>query len=53
MKFLIADTFTHSLSRRTADEQKAIKTTAMDLQMNPSAPGLKFHRVDRARDKNF
>ena len=53
MQFLIADTFTDSLARLTADEQKATKTTAFDLQMNPASPGLSFHRLDKARDKNF
>ena len=27
--------------------------TAFDLQLNPSNPGMQFHRVDGARDKNF
>ena len=53
MQFLIAHTFTDSLARLTGNEQKAAKTTAFDLQMDPSAPGLSFHRVDRARDRNF
>ena len=53
MEFRIADTFTDSLARLTGDEQKAVKTTAFDLQMNPANPGMQFHRVDRARDKNF
>jgi hypothetical protein len=53
MTFLIADTFTESLARLTGDEQKAVKTTAFDLQMNPSAPGLSFHKLDKARDKRF
>ena len=53
MTFLIADTFTDSLARLTAIEQKAVKTTAFDLQMNPSAPGLSFHKLDKARDKRF
>jgi hypothetical protein len=53
MTFLIADTFTSSLARLTADEQKAAKTTAFDLQMNPASPGHSFHRLDKARDKNF
>lgn len=53
MDFLIADTFTDSLARLTGDEQKAVKTTAFDLQMNPASPGLSFHKLDRARDKNF
>src|SRR4051794_31753017 len=53
MDFLIADTFTDSLSRLTGDEQKAVKTTAFDLQMNPSSPGLSFHKLAKAKDKNF
>src|SRR5213076_2441067 len=53
MNFLIADTFTDSLARLTGDEQKAVKTTAFDLQMNPSGPGLSFHKLDKAKDKNF
>jgi mRNA-degrading endonuclease RelE of RelBE toxin-antitoxin system len=53
MQFLIADTFTDSLARLTADEQKAVKTTAFDLQTNPAHPSLKFHRLDKAKDKNF
>jgi mRNA-degrading endonuclease RelE of RelBE toxin-antitoxin system len=51
--FLIADTFTESLARLTSDEQKAVKTTAFDLQMNPANPSMGFHRLDKARDKNF
>jgi hypothetical protein len=51
--FLIADTFTDSLARLTGDEQKAVKTTAFDLQMDPSAPGLSFHKLDKAKDKRF
>lgn len=53
MEFRIADTFTDSLARLTGDEQKAAKTTAFDLQMNPAHPGLQFHKLDKARDKNF
>lgn len=53
MDFRIADTFTDSLARLTGDEQKAVKTTAFDLQMNPASPGLQFHKLDKARDKNF
>src|SRR5438270_9908569 len=52
-EFLIADTFTDSLARLTGDEQKAVKTTAFDLQMDPSAPGLSFHRLDKAKDTRF
>lgn len=53
MDFRIADTFTDSLARLTGDEQKAVKTTAFDLQLNPANPGMSFHRLDKARDKKF
>ncbi|MCY3591743.1 MAG: UvrD-helicase domain-containing protein [Acidobacteria bacterium] len=53
MEFRIADTFTASLSRLRADEQKAVKTTAFDLQVDPSRPGHRLHRVGSARDRNF
>ena len=53
MEFRIADTFTDRLTRLTAQEQKAVKTTAFDLQLNASAPGLSFHKLDRAKDPNF
>jgi mRNA-degrading endonuclease RelE of RelBE toxin-antitoxin system len=53
MEFRIADTFTDSLARLTGEEQKAVKTTAFDLQMNPANPGMRFHKLDKARDKNF
>src|SRR5713101_1725848 len=53
MEFCIADTFTDSLARLTGDEQKAVKTTAFDLQLNPANPGMKFHRLDKAKDRNF
>ena len=53
MEFRIADTFTDSLGRLTGEEQKTVKTTAFDLQLNPANPGMQFHRLDKARDKNF
>jgi hypothetical protein len=53
MEFRIADTFTDSLARLTSEEQKAVKTTAFDLQMNPSATGLQFHRIEKSKDKHF
>src|SRR5688572_29688729 len=53
MEFRIADTFTDSLARLTGDEQKAVKTTAFDLQLDPASPGMSFHKLDKARDKNF
>ena len=53
VNFRIADTFTASLTRLTGDEQKAAKTTAFDLQVDPTSPGLYFHKLDKARDKHF
>jgi hypothetical protein len=53
MEFRIAASFTAALARLEAAEQKAAKTAAFDLQMDPSAPGLKFHRIDRSRDPHF
>ena len=53
MNFRIADTFTGSLARLSGDEQKAVKTTAFDLQLNPANPGMSLHKLDRAKDKHF
>lgn len=53
MEFRIADTFTDSLAKLTGEEQKAVKTTAFDLQMNSANPGMNFHKLDKAKDKNF
>lgn len=53
MEFRIADTFIDSLARLTGEEQKAVKTTAFDLQLNPANPGMRFHKLDGARDNRF
>src|SRR5580704_6971064 len=53
MEFRIADTFTDSLTRLTGEEQKAVKTAAFDLQLNPTSPSLSFHKLEKAKDKNF
>lgn len=53
MAFQIADTFTDSLGRLTAQEQKAAKTAAFGLQMDPTSNGLSVHKLDRAKDTNF
>jgi hypothetical protein len=53
MRFVLADTFTDSLAHLTGDEQKLAKTTAFDLQLDPSGTGMSFHKLDRARDKRF
>ena len=53
MDFRIADTFTDGQAKLTGEEQKVVKTTAFDLQLNPTNPGLSFHKLDKAKDKNF
>ena len=53
MEFRIADSFTKALTRLTRDEQKAVKTSAFDLQTNPDNPGLQLHRIDASKDPNF
>ena len=53
MDFRIADTFTDSLTRLSGEEKKASKNTAFDLQLNPAAPSMSFHKLDKAKDKNF
>lgn len=53
MRFCIADSFQSALSRLSAQEQKAVKETVFDLQMNPAAPGLQSHRIDKSKDPNF
>lgn len=53
MDFRIADTFTDSLAKLTGEEQKAVKTTAFDLQLNPAHPSLQFHKLEKAKDPRF
>jgi len=53
MEFRIADTFTDSLAKLTGQEQKAVKTTAFDLQLNPVNPGMQLHKLEKAKDPNF
>jgi hypothetical protein len=53
MEFRIADTFIDSLAKLAGEEQKAVKTTAFDLQLNPAHPGMRFHKLDRAKDPHF
>ena len=53
MEFRIADTFTDSLARLTGDEQKAVKTTAFDLQLSPAHPSMSLHRIEQSKDKHF
>jgi len=53
MEYRIADTFTDSLAKLTGEEQKAVKTAAFDLQINPAHPSLQFHKLDKVKDHKF
>lgn len=48
MTLLYASTFTASLNRLSGAEQKQVKLTAFDLQMDPTGNGLQMHRVEKA-----
>jgi hypothetical protein len=52
-KFLLADSFIAALARLPAQDAKAIKTTIVDLQIDPASKGLSFHRIDASKDPNF
>ncbi len=53
MNFIIANTFTQSLSRLDGSAQAAVKQAVFDFQINPKKPSFSFHRIDGARDKDF
>jgi AAA domain/UvrD-like helicase C-terminal domain len=53
MNFLIADTFTSSFNRLSGSDQKAVKASVFDLQMDPAGNGLQLHRIDKSKDPNF
>src|SRR5437763_13873645 len=53
MRFLLADSFTGALARLPAPEAKAVKTTVVELQIDPNGKGLSFHRIDKSKDPNF
>lgn len=53
MRFLLADTFTSALARLPAQEAKAVKSTVVDLQIDPAGKGLSFHRIEKSKDANF
>jgi hypothetical protein len=53
VNFLIADTFTASFNRLSGLDQKAVKASVFDLQMDPAGNGLQLHRIDKSKDPNF
>ena len=50
MDFRIALTFIDSLSRLAGEEQKAVKMTVFDLQVNAANPGMRLHKLDKAKE---
>lgn len=53
LNFLIADSFTASFNHLSGIDQKAVKTSVFDLQMDPTGNGLQLHRIDKSKDPNF
>jgi hypothetical protein len=53
VEFRIADTFTASFNRLSGFDQKAVKASVFDLQMDPSGNGLQLHRIEKSKDPNF
>ncbi len=53
MNFLIAETFTAAFNRLSGQDQKAVKGSVFDLQMDPTGNGLQLHRIDKSKDPNF
>jgi hypothetical protein len=53
VNFLIADTFTASFNRLSGVDQKAVKASVFDLQMDRTGGGLQMHRIDNSKDPNF
>lgn len=53
MNFHLAETFTAALARLPAQDAKLVKTSVVDLQIDPTGKGQSFHRIERAKDPNF
>lgn len=53
INILIADTFTSSFNRLAGPDQKAVKASVFDLQMDPTGNALQMHRIDKSKDPNF
>lgn len=53
MQLAYAETLNESLVRLTAEEQRAVKLTLLELQLDPSNPGLQFHKLTKIKDPRF
>jgi mRNA-degrading endonuclease RelE of RelBE toxin-antitoxin system len=49
----IEEGFLDASRRLTADEQKMVKATILELALNPKGQGTNLHRLDKTRDKNL
>ncbi|MCC6380602.1 MAG: hypothetical protein IT519_17430 [Burkholderiales bacterium] len=52
MDFRIADIFVDRLARLTGEEQKSVRITALDLQLDPVNPGMQLHKLHRGERKH-
>lgn len=53
MALQLANSFTDSFKRLSGAEQKAVKASVFDLQMDDSGEGLQLHRITKSKDANF
>ena len=53
MTHRIADTFYDSLNKLSQQEQKNVKQSVFDFQLDPSQAAFSMHKVDRGRDPNL
>jgi hypothetical protein len=53
MQLAFADSLNASLARLTAEEQRAVKLTLLELQLDPSQPGLQYHKLSKIKDPRF
>lgn len=53
MQFVIADTFTDSLSRLDSQSKGLVATAVFEFKANPEHPSFQMHRLDAVKDKRF
>ena len=53
MTHRIADTFYDALNKLSQQEQKIVKQSVFDFQIDPSKASFSIHKVDRGRDPNL
>ncbi len=53
MNFIVASTFRQSLSKLTTEEQRIVKQSVFDFEVNPKQPSFQFHRLEKGKDKDF